>query len=401
MGAPSCLFVISGERGELALATSFLRGQPFAAAARLLVPEALLAAAGPSPPAPTAPYEDVDDVLRTADELRPDLVFLCCGYLLVHEGLLAHDELERLVEGLLGRGCRVVTSDPFLGLTRTTTFADTDLQWALPWKLGWMRELHGWLARKLGGRRRPLEIACIEDLPHLYPTLVPDLGPGDEVERLSFFNPDTVLTAPLGAAVEAADESESWIFVLSPFDYECQKKLVGRGRFARSVAFMLAAAQEAGRRPVLVAPPDLVGIMEALPGECDLIASCPYTELEERLLAAEYAFYWSTFSFSMLARVANEMPVFSFDRGRLARTVPKLFSAGHAAHFGGWTPQRVDSKRLPLPKALEFLAEKQELALRVVRERWQASPAPAEVVERLLTSRPGSDAPAAGAGASE
>ncbi|MDP6539564.1 MAG: hypothetical protein QF903_12695 [Planctomycetota bacterium] len=400
MDSCRCLFVVSAERGELALATTFLRGQSIAAAARLLVPEALVGEVDASLSAATAPHGSFDDLLAAAEEHRPDLVFLCCGYLLVHEGLLSQSELARFVEEMQARGCRVVTTDPFLGLSRTTTFADTDLQWALPWKLGWMRELHGWLARKLGGTRRPLELPCIENVPHLYPTLIPDLGAEDAVERFSFFDPDTIRPdAAPGAASE--EVSPTWIFVLSPFDYECQKMLIGRSRVARRIAFLLAAAQEAERVPVLVAPPDVIGIMEDLEGERELIPYCPYGELEPKLLAAEYAFYWSTFSFSMLVRVANEKPVFSFDRGRLARTVPRLFSAGQATHFGGWTPPRVDSKRLPLPKELEFLAGKQELALRVISERLRASPTPAGVVEGLTAPPASPEELASGSEASE
>ncbi len=394
------LFVISKERGELALSTIFLRDQPFAAEARVLVPEELVSVVGPDPPAPTASYSTLEDILRAVDEQRTDLVFLCCGYLLVHEGLLSRTELEELVAGLRSRGCRIVTSDPFLGLTPTITNADADIQWALTWKMGWVRELHGWLARKLDPRGRLFELPCIEGLAHLYPTLVPDVGAQDEVDRISFFNPNTIRSRR-EVPESAEEEPATWLFALSPFDYEVQKMMIGRSGICRIVAHLIGTTQKAGRRPVLVAPPDIIEIMEALPGERDLVPFCPYGELEEQVLAAEYAFYWSTFSFSMLARVANEKPVFAFDRGRLARTVRSLYAAGQAAHFGGWAPPRISAKRLPVPKELEFLAGKQELAMRVVRERWQASPTPAQVVERLLSTDPESSAVVAEDGPSE
>ena len=70
-----------------------------------------------------------------------------------------------------------------------------------------------------------------------------------------------------------------------------------------------------------------------LPDTVELLPFCPFVEFEARLLAAEYAFYWNVFSFSVVLRIANGFPVFFYDRGHLSRTIEPLYDIGRGVHF--------------------------------------------------------------------
>ena len=111
-----CLIVVSRDHAELSLALSFLRGQGIADRSVMLLPDNLFGDHADALPVPVALYASGEDILRVADQQRPHLVLLCSAYLLPHDGLLTVKPLHALLDGLRDRGCRLVTSDPFLGL---------------------------------------------------------------------------------------------------------------------------------------------------------------------------------------------------------------------------------------------------------------------------------------------
>ena len=100
-------------------------------------------------------------------------------------------------------------------------------------------------------------------------------------------------------------------------------------------------------------------------------------------------FYWNAFSFSQLSRVANELPVFVFDRGHLAHAIKPFYPVALSCHFGGWEAPLLDQTRRLDPSALEELAEEQKPTMRAIVARWRSSATPDELVESLAHERAG------------
>ena len=115
------LFVVNNDYGELSHAMSCLVGQEFASRAAILLPDILYSSHKDVLPIRTYHYASLDDILTRVEMWNPDIVFLFSGYLVIGNRLLSWKSLARLVRHLRDRGCRIVTSDPFLGLTSRLT----------------------------------------------------------------------------------------------------------------------------------------------------------------------------------------------------------------------------------------------------------------------------------------
>jgi hypothetical protein len=388
------LIVVSKDFGELSFAMSFVRGQAFAGRARMLLPDDHYSRNEGTLPVSVSRYATREDILAEVDAHGPDLVFLFSGYLLSHDRLLSPQVLDSLVRYLRDRRCHVVTSDPFLGLAPRLTLAQMDTRMlfsARPVLTRWLSRIQ---MRLLSSKTQMVRVQSMETATQLYATSTPDADVEEPIQRLSFFNPTTVhadADARIvggGSAARAADSTGRWLFVLSVTDVACQGALLGLRGFTRVVARLLVNTLRVGKRPVLIAPALTVEVLsKGLPNAVELVPLCPFVEFETQLFDAEYAFYWNAFAFSIIPRLANGLPVFLFDRGPLARTIQPFYQAGISCHFGGWVPPYLDQKQPLDPSMLVDLAEKQELAMRIIRERWQSSATPDEVVDQLLRER--------------
>ena len=384
------LFVVSRDEGELGFAMCFLRGQVFASRAAIMLPNNLYPGNRDSLPAPAFPYGSPDDVLKLVDTHKPDLVFLLSAYLLSVDNLSSPESLDTLLRQLQDRGCRVMTSDPFLGLAPQLTLGEIDSRMLAPGHSVWNRRLVRFSLGLKSRRAKLLRLPSLEDVIHLYPTSIPHCD--DRIARLSFFNP-AMIRAALDSGVvgderddgQAHDPRPHWLFLLSEADLHVQLVLSDVREFIECLLGMLRHAIAADRHATLIAPPLIVDLLAtALRGSVELLPSCPLAELEQRILAAEYVFSWDAFSFPELLRYANELPVFLFDRGHFARTSKRFYEIARACHFGGWEPTYLDQRQLFSPYVLAHLAKLQKPAMRALRERWQASPTPDELVDQLL-----------------
>jgi len=411
------LIVVSRDYGELGFATSFLRGQAFASRAAIMLPDNLFASNttsflrgpgfasqaatvlpgdlsgdnGASPTIPAFQFRTLRDILDLVNTHKPDLVFLFSGYLLSNQrGVLSPESLDALLRYLRERGCRVITSDPFLGLAPQLTLAQIDTRMLTSGQTLWERWRMRLVLRLQGPRTKVVGVRSLEDVTHLYPTSIPPRG--GNVPMVSFFNPNIVrAAAELRAARDALLQADAdklpprWLFVVSSTDLECQHRLVGRRKFRGKVLRLLWHALAAGRRPTLIAPASILdGLSSKVPDLVELLSSCPLAEFEERLLEAEYVFYWNAFSFSQLSRLANELPVFLFDRGHLARTVKPYYEMARSCHYGAWEPPYLDQTHPFDLRELAELAARQKPAMRMIRERWQSSPTPDQLVDQLM-----------------
>ena len=386
---PRVLIVVTRDHGEFGFAASFLKGQRLARSARVLLPQALYGLYRDAAPAPTAPYQTLADILAAVDEHQPDLVCLFSGYLFENGGLLSCEAVNELVRHLGERGCRIATSDPFLGLGRKLTLSQIDARMftsGQPAKKRWLTRL---LLAFKGPNTPVVRLPALEHVTHLYPTAIPPAD--DDVPRATFFNPAIIrpaATAPEPVQSGGEDRPPSWLFVLSKIDLECQFALHGRRGFERLLVATMWQTLATGRLPTLIAPAETTKrVARKLPALAELLPGCPFEEFERRLLGAEYVFYWNAFSFSLLARLANLLPVFLFDRGHLARTIRPYHELARSCHYGGWDLPYLDQRRTLGIESLAPMAAAQQPALRTLREHWSAAPTPDQVVHGLLRSR--------------
>ena len=336
----------------------------------------------------TLPYSTVEDLFDTVAVHKPDIVFLLSGYLFSSDGFVSQNELDILIRQMQERVSVVATSDPFVGLASLLTQSDVDINMSLLGQPLIKRIFYrmAWKFRKLDNFMR---VSSMESLTHLYATSLPPTDDKDKSPKLAFFNPNILKS--MTDAPESA--SKRWLFVLSSTDLGCQNADHGEAEFARIVVRILAQALDSGRKPTLLAP---AAILDIVSGEfpdssgVEKLQFCPYTEFVPRLLDAEYVFYWNVFSCSLLLRMANELPLFFFDRGHLSRTIIPFYDHGLRTHFGEWTPTYLDQEDSLNPNSLAKLAMEQKPALRAVREYWQASPTPEQVIDQMLkkTGRP-------------
>src|SRR6185295_8268817 len=200
------------------------------------------------------------------------------------------------------RGCRIVTTDPFLGL-----LSKQDARSLIRFELS--REE----ARNLAGLADPAEAAAemdrlkrtqdeqawgileqseqsLRDTYHLYPSYC-DAAADDESEtdprNVASFN-DRLLRP---ARVPGDTSTPIWLFVLSNTDYRIQAVHEGETEFADIVANKLVEARATGRHPILIAPQEFLNqLMQRMPTAegIDILSHCPFTRFMSLLLSAEH-----------------------------------------------------------------------------------------------------------------
>jgi hypothetical protein len=392
-GASQCrsLIIVSRDYGELALTVSWLRGQQLARGTLMLLPEPLYGENQGTLPVPALPYATLEDLLSAVNVHRPDLVFLFSGYLLILEHVVSRASLNTLLRRLNETGCRVITSDPFLGLASRVTRDQLNGPMLIPGESALKRWMVRGLLRLQSRTARVVAVPSLETMTHLYPTAIP--ATDDGIPRASFFN--SAVLQPTASSARAREPGASapaaapeWLFVLSAADLHVQRTMLGLRQFTEVMLGILRHALEAERRATLIAPPLIIEkLMGVLPDTIKLLAGCSAAEFERRMLEAEYAFSWNPFSFSQMQRMVNERPMFFFDRGHAARAIKPFYNAARACHFGGWEPRYMDQRQVFSPYVLAHLASEQKPALHALRERWQASPSPDLLVDQLLDGR--------------
>lgn len=382
---------MSGAYGDLALAMAFLHGQEFAERTALVLPEAIHEANRGELPVRTYPYRSIEDLLRAAESWQADIVFLLSAYGFPIEGLCAPLGVGHFVAYLRSQGCRVVTSDPLLGSASTVT--RSEIHRMLPPAANWLHEI---LIMRRSSRRIARDLNrtadVLRDMLHLYPAPTDSLENLAGVPRLSFFNPKLAAAHAEGegsggaAAGGAASAHGTWLFVLAPNDVALQQKVGAAGEFARWLLRMFEQTREAGRRPVLIAPASLIrDVADLLPDslEAELVPFCSYSEFSSRLLGAEYAFFWNTFSCSaILGRLVRKLPVFFFGQGHVAQFSERIYGDGLRCYFGSWQPTQLDRHELDARKLAE-LATKQHAEVGTLIEYWKQAPTPEQVLGRI------------------
>jgi hypothetical protein len=375
------LFVLSDDFGELANAMYLVQDQEFTPT--LLMPRRLFALHQGRLVVPSRSYATVADVLAAVDSEKPDIVFLFSGYLYVPNRILLTEDLEKLIQELHARGCRIVTSDPFLGLLAKL---DDDTFANHPWN----RMLTDMFARVF---------AILKPFPHLY--LADPVGLATPT-KVYFYNPHVVVPpsaiASFGQTIRqnlGTDPARKrWLFLLSHEEYGAQMQH-DRNRFADLLTNMLRQTLQEGRQPVLVAPPACFATLRDRVREFDdwiSLAFCPYDLFLALLYEAEYTFYWNAFSNSVLIRAVNRLPIFFFGQGHMVKAIQPFGDVGMEHYYLGAELPYLDPNRPLVASDLAERAVRQEQAFRVAVHRFQQSPTPEALVGKLL------QLPAEGAG---
>jgi len=145
----------------------------------------------------------------------------------------------------------------------------------------------------------------------------------------------------------------------------------------------------ANRQPVLIAPKECIEyIRYHSPKTLDslLVDYCDYVLFTNLLLDAEYVFYWNIFSNSISTRVVNNLPVFFFDIGHLARTFKPLFQLGIQTYYPQSQLIQINMETILSLEQLQPLALSQEKSLKFARDNFKQSPNPQEIVMTILLS---------------
>jgi tetratricopeptide (TPR) repeat protein len=395
---PQLLFVLDNDYGELTTLMYLVLGQQLACRATVLLPERLYLQNPDAVPGRTHRYASVDDVLKAVDRARPPIVFLCSGYLLCEHLEFRPDDLERLIDQLRERGCRVVTSDPFLGMLSKQdprTLISIDVPADHP-----DFTVEQMTKAKRGGEERMWSDfthaeRTLRNTFHLYPTYCDVLereAAQTDVRNIAFFNEKIVRSAPRLPATTGASHGEAgkphWLFVLASADYDAQLLFEGgRWVFVDTVARKLLETVAAGRHPILIAPGKFVEMLIArMPTSegIDILSHCAFTRFISLLLSAECAFYWNVVSHSLLIRLYNKLPVVLFDRGHLVRVASGIYHRVVSWYYQGWEPPFRDHReRLTLETVAGWTDEYRQQADRLA-ERYRRAPSPDQMIADLM-----------------
>lgn len=396
--APRLLFVLDNDYGELTTLMYLMLGQRLQRDSTLLLPPRLYAHNADIVAGRTHCYHSLDDVMNVVERERPDIAFLCSGYLFCAHEIFALETLEHLVARLRDRNIRVVTTDPFLGMLSREdprTLVRIDVPEGHP--AGSEDENSG---RKRADEEKMWAYfseseRILADTYHLYPAYcgppAPSAADSDHRNR-SFFNAALLRAAacPLPGDSPGAGPAvlPHWMFILSRADYDTQVLFEGSElRFADVVAAKLGETVAAGRHPILVGPKEFIQILSVrLPtGDgIDLLSYCPFHEFVALLLSAEHAFYWNVVSHSLLIRLFNRLPIVLFDRGHLVRTAKPLFDRVVRWYYQGSEPAFRDHREPLTAETVAAWTEPYRNQAAVLSERYRRAPTPDELLRDLM-----------------
>lgn len=378
MASPRIALLVSRDFGELSFALTFARCGQLPDAV-LLLPDNLAQPESSLDGVSSRTYRGLPDILAVIDDLRPDAVLLCSGYLFCIGGLLDEASVTALLAALRARGITVLTSDPFLGQQYLTAPGAFDI--AIPNGPAMAQHL-----RHLATLLRDCTHVYMAPASHL-PTPIKAGCAVPEVLRRS--TSTEARAERLRAMPRPLSEDRFWLYVLSNEDYHLQARARGEATFIHLLAQRMTDAWTADRLPVLVAPPGCVRLVaERLPPAqaALLLSGCPHRSFEDLLLGAEHAFYWNHLSHSIIARFYNELPTWFFAPGHLVQAIPGLYGIAHATYYEDYTVEDLDMVEAISPQRLSDSAQATRLARRALSARYARLTAPAEIVRLAMES---------------
>lgn len=385
------LFVLTDDFGEFGTMSYFTRYQPFEDEVAILTTQRLFDAQKKDSDLRIFAYSDKDSILKTVDDLQPEVIVFCSAYLLVINEILPLDDATILFKELHDRPCVLVTTDPLLGYI--------DQMRASRITLGNFST--GWLSRLRNILNYPLRHSVTKDFKalqsllqgfvHLYPVPIDSVHIPDGTKAKGFFNKQLILSEKQLLDCEKntfkKEGSVSWVFIISRLDVEIQGKLYGEQRFSEAVVERLLEAVANGVHVKLIAPQlflDTLSVNNTDSERLELISNRPYKEFIEILLAADIAFYWNVLSNSAYMRFFNNLPVYFFDPGHVTRIFEGCYDITVKACFDNLPPPFLDMFEEIDPAVIEEKnQETLNMAARVTAQLGR-SPTPEQVLGELV-----------------
>jgi hypothetical protein len=349
------LVIVSCDFGELGSALYFLHGLPSKTRPVLLLPAALNQHEVTEGVCDEHAYNSLADIAGIIEKTAPDTVILFSGYLLNIGKRFSLINAWALLRLLRRRGCRVITSDPFLGLARRASSLQFDEVISSSWHYG---RINAWLMARLLALRIYILYRQLRHLPHIYPAPIkPDRA---REAGMSYFSAASC-TAQLPLNDTGKPGSQPiWLYVMSRVDYAIQTQRLGN-TFPLWLADRIREALCQGKRVAVVGPVELARVLRlqlAQSDDLELLSETSYRSYMNLIEQAEYAFFWNYFSFSIIHRVIRCQPVFYFDAGHMSSILPALNQIGIDSFYDGWKPPLLSmDKTLDIAQLAEAAAD--------------------------------------------
>ena len=386
--APRLFFIVTAAFGELFNAMYMTMGCGFNTI--FAMPDPMFTLNHSVLPGRSYQFEKLSDLVPVIDKEQPHIVCLFSGYLYIKDKITDFDHLDRLIEHLRQSGIKVITSDPFLGLTgrlpRINPQNPLEQFLSLPMKLAGEMLIGPDFSYMLRAAY------SLGRLPHIY---VIDPQEGGDAPRLAYFNPYIrCYSAELGDpsnddlnGQRLSPDRAWWLFILAGSDYWPQVQRDGTAAVHDMLARKLRETREQNKQPVLLAPKPCIEALAAdasLSG-CIFLDTCDYKRYMALLIGAEYVFYWNIFSASILGRLLNCRPAFFFARGHMADANALMMDKGISRYYAGVKIPYLDQTRALINSELAGLAASHEVEIfRPFLETVRHLPHPRTLIQQFL-----------------
>lgn len=382
---PKLLLIIDDNFGSLGEALYLLKGLSYRVS--LLVPEKLYRLNRRKLPFPLHVYRSRLDIERAVLQQKPDLVFLFSAYLLCLTGNFATDDIYKLAEFLESQPVMTVTADPFLNAWGALDMEDPGYDPLLKGALSVFTSRYRYFRRYI----------------HVTPLRLIN---GRNITHFDYYNYNVRITPAerarysqtASAHLHIDRRTPFWLFFLAGAEYvnqtggdEISKQKGVKSRAPYFHALIMNRLREAvtsGRTGVLIAPAACIEAVKKMAGpetgRIIFISFCDFNIYTALFFAAELVFSWNIFSFSLLPRVLNQLPVFFFSRGHIS-SLHRDFFVHLSGHFPGCRIDVVHPGKKLEVDALQQLASHQERRLyRPLHHHLSRSEGPERLVGRLL-----------------
>jgi hypothetical protein len=383
-GSPVKIVAIaSRDFGEFAGALYFLRGINPATPPILLTPRGSFEDQDLGPGVNWHTYTSLAELQLMISASQPDVVLLFSGYLLNIGGHLSVLRSLLLLRFLRRRRIPIMTSDPFIGLQiRPSSLHFTHVVRS---NLRIRVKAIAWLIAQLIAWRTYVIHRALRREAHLYlaPLDSRFVRPGHRM--LHYYNPRP--QNPLSRSAAGSSHPDFWLFVMSQIDFAMQFEKLGP-RLATAIADRISDARGFGKSVVLIGPAPLLAMLKSHLVEDEhliLEERLPYGTYIERLVEAEYAFFWNYYSYTLIHRVIANRPIFFFDPGHMIAILPALDQAGIASFYRGWRPPLVNLEENFDPALLRMLEEETCISLAKMRDVLMMGADPAELLASVVT----------------
>ncbi len=371
---PKLLFIFSNDFGEVVNANLFVQNQAFSAYYAL---PSRLSKYNDLEYVYALSYTDISDIVRHIDNIQPDIIFLCSGFLFSINRILTPEVLVALKHHINKKGIPLITTDPWLKFWKTNPGATFSL--SSPSDASQRKELE----------KNLQQLQCFldetfSDTPHLYSMPFQT----DIVPSYSFYNPQCGLvgTKP---PLPSDHMKDNWLFVISNEDWNLQVS-THKELFAQALTDRLVEVLSNEQNSVTFIGPEAIGpLFDTFFAQNDrftFLPFCSFTRFQDIMASAKILIYWNILSSTLLYYIYLQKPHLFLSVGHQALLSGQLYE-----HFVKHVYQGIRPIILSVfdPFAIDVndITEQFNLAARYIPliEKYSASLSPEDIVERILS----------------